>query len=56
MLPNHKVSYSIVLVFVFCVFLLACDSVGHKKKAALIDSIVNKTSWVYDVLLTKNKP
>lgn len=55
MLPNHKISYSIVLVFVFCVFLLACDSVGHKKKAVLIDFIVNRTSWVYDDFVNKEQ-
>lgn len=46
---NKELNYAnLWWMFFFCAILLSCNENKHKKNAILVDSIINKTSWVYD--------
>ncbi|WP_293301899.1 tetratricopeptide repeat-containing sensor histidine kinase [Pedobacter sp. UBA4863] len=46
---------SSVWLSVFCVVLLSCNENKHKENSVLVDSIINKTSWVYNDDLNKEQ-
>jgi len=45
---NKELNYTNLWLVVFCAILLSCSENKHKNNAILVDSIINKTSWVYD--------
>lgn len=45
---TKKLEYAGLGLVVFCAILLSCNESKYKSNAKLVDSIINKTSWVYD--------